>query len=108
MGVEAQMKALSTLADQIQTSNADAPTKTALAQSVQDIKDEVRAYEKDSTFYRIVVSTLGIAIILIIVAITILLFNKITGFDALTAIGSAAVGGLVGLLAPSPVGSKGQ
>ena len=57
-------------------------------------------------FYRIVVGTLGLAIILIIVAITILLFNKITGFDALTAIGSAAVGGLVGLLAPSPVGQK--
>jgi hypothetical protein len=106
MSVSAQIRALSAVEDQIHTSNADAPTKSALTQSVQDIKDELRAYEKDKIFYRIVVGTLGLAILLVIVAVTILLFNKVTGFDTLTAIGSAAVGGLVGLLAPSPVGQK--
>jgi pilus assembly protein TadC len=104
MSVSAQIRALSAVEDQIQTSNADAPTKSALTQSVQDIKDELRAYEKDKIFYRIVVGTLGLAILLVIVAVTILLLSKVTGFDTLTSIGSAAVGGLVGLLAPSPIG----
>ena len=103
MGVS---RALEAVTDQIKTSNVDASTKASLTQSVQEVKDELRAYERDVVFYRIVVSALGFAILMIIIAITILLFNKITGFDALTAIGSAAVGGLVGLLAPSPVGSK--
>jgi hypothetical protein len=81
-------------------------TKESLAQGVREVKDQLRAYEKDVWFYRIVVGTLGITILLIIIAITLLIFNEKKGFDALTAIGSAAIGGLVGLLAPSPVGPK--
>ncbi|MBI4963629.1 MAG: hypothetical protein HY913_10160 [Desulfomonile tiedjei] len=81
-------------------------TKTDLDQAIQDVKDEIRIYEKDVWFYRIVVGTLGLAIILIIVALTALLWKGATGFDSLVAIGSAAVGGLVGLLAPSPVGKR--
>jgi hypothetical protein len=83
-----------------------AQTKVDLDQAVQDVKDEIRAYERDVWFYRIVVGTLGLAIILIVVALTALIWKGATGFDALVAIGSAAMGGLVGLLAPSPVGKR--
>ena len=83
-----------------------ADAKESLRQGVRDVKDQLRIYEKDVWFYRIVVGTLGFAVLLIIISITFLLFNGIDKFDALTAIGSAAIGGLVGLLAPSPVGSK--
>lgn len=106
MSVAAQIRALSAVENQIQTSSADESTKSALAQSVQDVKDDLAAYIGDIVFYRIVVGALGFSILMIIVAVTILLLNNVTGFDALTAIGSAAVGGLVGLLAPSPVGQK--
>jgi len=57
-------------------------------------------------FYRIVVVTLGATIPCIVIAITVLLLNRVDSFDALTAIGSAAIGGIVGLLAPSPVGQR--
>ena len=38
MGVSAEIKALSALADKIQESNVDATTKAALTQSVQEVK----------------------------------------------------------------------
>ena len=106
MSITAQLKNLSALDDQIQSSGVDAKTRSELTQSVQGIKAELKAYEKDKVFYRIVVGSLGLTIILIIVAITTLLLNGVDQFDALTAIGSAAIGGLVGLLAPSPVAPR--
>jgi hypothetical protein len=80
--------------------------KAGLKQEVQNVKEDIQSaiYYSDRVFYRIVVVVLGLAILGVVCAITVLLFNGVTGFDALTAIGSAAVGGLVGLLAPSPVG----
>lgn len=80
--------------------------KATLAQEIEGVKEELLAYQKDKWFYRIVVSVLGLAILFVIVSISVLLAQDKTGFDALTSIGSAAVGGLVGLLAPSPVGGK--
>lgn len=77
-----------------------------LIRQLQAVKDEYQAFYSDKVFYRIVVMTLGAAILLIVAAITLLLFNDKNQFDALTSIGSAAVGGLVGLLAPSPMSSR--
>lgn len=87
-------------------STMEAATRTSLKQSVDAIRTELRAYEKDKWFYRIVVIVLGAAILFVIGAITVLLQDGRTGFDALTSIGSAAIGGLVGLLAPSPIGAS--
>jgi hypothetical protein len=99
--------ALRSLEKQIDDSTTlAADAKASLSQGVQDVKEEIRAYAQDKWFYRIVVIILGIVIVLVVCAISVLVFHKTTGFDALTAIGSAAIGGLVGLLAPSPVGSK--
>lgn len=61
----------------------------------------------DKWIYRIVVGALGLTIILIIVGVLLLIGLGHFGSDAtvptiLTAIGSAAIGALAGLLAPSP------
>ncbi|MFZ1677381.1 MAG: hypothetical protein WBP41_18500 [Saprospiraceae bacterium] len=63
----------------------------------------------DTFIYRIVVGSLGLSIILVIVACTILLYTSesTVGTDArvptiFTAIASGAIGALAGLLAPSP------
>lgn len=106
-GKQQAVRTLSALARQVESlSTIDAATKAQMTEDIEQAKDEFKAYERDVWFYRIVVGTLGSAALLIIVAVTVLLFNNITGFDALTAIGSAAIGGLVGLLAPSPVGQR--
>lgn len=98
------------LQERIEESGLATDAKASLVQDVKDVKEELvaheAAYTKDKVFYRIVVTILGVAILMVVMAITYLLSKDIKGFDALTAIGSAAVGGLVGLLAPSPVGSK--
>ena len=59
--------------------------------------------ESDVWIYRMVVGALGlVALISIIGAIVLVSLGK-TSPDLLTAMGSAAVGALAGLLAPSPV-----
>ena len=63
--------------------------------------------DNDNWIYRIVVLSLGITILLIITGVIILMMNKVITNDAtvptiFTAIGSAAIGALAGLLAPSP------
>ena len=80
--------------------------KAKVVEDIKGVREEIFAFQKDKVFYRIVVTTLGLAILFVICGITALIAYDKTGFDALTAIGSAAVGGLVGLLAPSPVGGK--
>ena len=61
----------------------------------------------DVWIYRVVVGALGLAVLSAIFGAIILSAMKITPIpDILTAIGSAAVGALAGLLAPSPVPSK--
>lgn len=73
---------------------------------VAQTAEAIAAYKTDHTFYRIIVSALGVAILLIVVVITILLLHDKEGFNSLIAIGSAAVGGLVGLFEPSPTARK--
>lgn len=64
----------------------------------------------DSWVYRIIVSSLGFAILFVIIAVVILLFGHDTGDPHVptifTAIASGAIGALAGLLAPSPSGSQ--
>lgn len=64
----------------------------------------------DKWIYRIIVLSLGITIIFVIIGVIVLIaMDKITGDQQvptiLTAIGSAAIGALAGLLAPPPKGS---
>jgi hypothetical protein len=57
----------------------------------------------DTTVYKIVVSALGLAVLIALVGAIILLAQKERpDLAVLSAIGSAAVGALAGLLAPSP------
>jgi hypothetical protein len=61
------------------------------------------ALQSDPWVYRMVVSFLGLAVIVSVVGAIVLVYagEKSTP-DILTAIGSAAVGALAGLLAPTP------
>lgn len=81
-------------------------------------KDPVKAIEQysqsplltDKWVYRIVVLALGLTVISIIIGVIILIGIGKIGEDKsvptiLTAIGSAAIGALAGLLAPSPKGN---
>lgn len=67
--------------------------------------------QTDKWIYRIIVLSLGVTIIAIIIGVMILMgTGKITGDHGvptiLTAIGSAAIGALAGLLAPPPKGNS--
>jgi len=59
----------------------------------------------DTTVYKIVVSALGLAVLIAMIGTIILVLRDKTNLEVLTAIGSAAVGALAGLLAPSPTNS---
>jgi hypothetical protein len=59
--------------------------------------------QTDTWIYRLVVSALGLTVILSLISAVILtMAGKTPVPDVLTALGSAAVGALAGLLAPSP------
>lgn len=60
--------------------------------------------QSDVWIYRMVVGALGLAVLAAIIGAIVLAAVKMTIPDVLTALGSAAVGALAGLLAPSPVG----
>jgi len=63
-------------------------------------------YFKDRTIYRIAVIVLGsLAIIAALGSIILVVIDKTTP-EVLVALGSAGVGALVGLFAPSPVGNN--
>jgi hypothetical protein len=59
--------------------------------------------EKDVWIYRAVVGALGLTVLLTIVGLIVLALVGKPAPDGLIALGSAAVGALAGLLAPSPV-----
>lgn len=61
------------------------------------------ALQKDVWVYRIVVIALGLAVLISLVgALVLALYGKGQSSEAIVAIGSAAVGAMAGLLAPSP------
>jgi len=64
----------------------------------------------DKWVYRLVVASLGLTILIIIVGVIVLMSSSAIRNDAMvptifTALGSAAIGALAGLLAPSPKNS---
>jgi len=64
-----------------------------------------RALEQDKIIYRIVVSSLALVTLLVVVGVIALSFKAsgtVSVPDVLTALGSAAIGALAGILAPSP------
>ena len=63
----------------------------------------VPAPEQDLFLYRLLIGGLITAILLVIAGVFVLAFYDKPIPEGLIAIGSAAVGGLVGLLIPSPV-----
>jgi hypothetical protein len=83
------------------------PEETLKKLTDQAKQQAPRALEqfKDQWIYRIVVSSLGLVTLLVVIGAIALSF-KATGTvqipDVLTALGSAAIGALAGILAPSP------
>jgi hypothetical protein len=67
---------------------------------------ERRAFEGDVWIYRIVVLTLSLAVLVSLTAGIILTLNEKGTPDAVIVIGSAAVGVMAGLLAPSPMNRR--
>jgi len=68
----------------------------------QVVRELPPALTGDVWIYRIVVSVLGLVVLAAIVGAILLGYQWITIPETLTALGSAAVGALAGLLAPSP------
>ena len=62
------------------------------------------AYIGDKVIYRMVVGALGLALLIAAVGGIVIVMSDRTPPDMLVALGSAAVGALAGLLAPSPGG----
>jgi hypothetical protein len=78
-------------------------------QELEKLRDEAvdrtaPIYFWDRWVYRIVVITLGLVVLVAAVGSIILVMSGKTTPEALVALGSAAVGALAGLLAPSPTG----
>lgn len=60
-------------------------------------------YQHDVWIYRIVVLTLGLSVLASLIGGILLTLQDRQPPEVLVALGSAAVGGLAGLLAPSPL-----
>ena len=104
---------------------ATEPPKT-LAMAVKEISDDasipaepkakmlaalqpiVPVLQTDVWIYRLVVIFLGLVVLFTVLGdITLMMTNQVKGLpDGIIAIGSAAIGALAGLLAPSPVSKQ--
>ena len=78
------------------------PTTTLQRVASQVVRDIPPALETDPWIYRIVVLVLGLAVLLALIGAILLSAWNLAIPETLTALGSAAVGALAGLLAPSP------
>jgi hypothetical protein len=78
------------------------PVTTLKTVADQVVRDLPPALQTDRWIYRIVVSVLGLVVLAAIIGAILLGYQWITIPETLTALGSAAVGALAGLLAPSP------
>jgi hypothetical protein len=63
-----------------------------------------RPLKKDLWIYRLVVTVLGLTVIACVVGAITLAMARLETPELLVALGSAAIGGLAGLLAPTPTG----
>jgi hypothetical protein len=61
-----------------------------------------RTQKKDIWIYRIVVTVLGLTVMASVIGTIALTMTGLPTPELLVALGSAAIGGLAGLLAPSP------
>jgi len=69
--------------------------------------DIVPVYSTDPWIYRVVVGVLGLVVLVVVVGgILLAFFGGKDVPQGILAIGSAAAGGLVGLLVPSPIARK--
>ena len=59
--------------------------------------------QKDVWLYRIIVAALGLTVVASVVGAIALAMTRQSTPDVLVALGSAAIGGLAGLLTPSPL-----
>lgn len=75
----------------------------AIERLLAEAKMDVPAYEGDVWFYRIV--AVGLVAVIVIAAIGYVVMEGAIP-EALVALGSAAMGGLVGILAPAPSGKS--
>lgn len=82
------------------------PVATLNKVAAQVVRDLPPALQSDPWIYRIVVSVLGLVVLAAVIGAIVLGFQWITIPETLTALGSAAVGALAGLLAPSPGQSR--
>jgi hypothetical protein len=99
-----QIKSLEGLASRVSRDPelADA-IKNDPAGALSGIAAEASALTTDKWTYRIVVLSLGFAVLIGMIGLIVLSWKGVQSVpDGLVAIGSAAVGALAGLLAPSP------
>ncbi len=74
-----------------------------LFEAAAQAKAEASAFDNDPWLYRLVISFLGATVVLVVLGTLIVaLFDGGDTPEALVALGSAAVGALAGILAPSP------
>ncbi len=79
--------------------------KERFTKKLDDVKESISALKSDKWVYRLVVIFLGLAIIGGLTATFFLSMEKLDVPEIFLAIGSAGVGALAGLLAPSPAGN---
>jgi hypothetical protein len=99
-----QIRSLEGLASRVSTDSALADAiKDDPAATLSGIAADASALSTDKWTYRIVVLSLGFAVLIGMIGLIVLSWKGVqTVPDGLVAIGSAAVGALAGLLAPSP------
>ncbi len=79
--------------------------------AIRQFKSQDPIYTKDKWVYRLVVGILGSVILISVIGVVTLMSGKTDNVDKLiptmlTALSSAAIGALTGLLAPSPRASN--
>ncbi|MGH9928538.1 MAG: hypothetical protein ACREA9_04815 [Pyrinomonadaceae bacterium] len=102
--MSAQIRSLNDLASSVSTdSKLAAAIKDDPAAALSGIAAQASALTTDKWTYRIVVLALGCAVLIGMIGLIVLSWKGVQSVpDGLVAIGSAAVGALAGLLAPSP------
>lgn len=77
---------------------------------LEQAEEQARSYSMagDQFIYRAVVGVLGATLLITLVGVLVLAFLQIAAPNELIALGSAALGALAGLLAPSPTRTPDQ
>lgn len=84
------------------------PEETLKQLEKQAIQTVPRALEQDKWIYRVIVGSLGAVLILVVIGAIAISFSSKELPDVLTALASASIGALAGILAPSPAGLRNQ